>query len=115
MPQITQATAQGMSTQLTQALATLNSLGRNIQYLKQHRAPDKLQQTQSEAIIQLYEAVKQIQDALWPLPGLLIPDVGAVRDAAQSGATSGVKASSASGSAALKAISANPAALKRPR
>ena len=105
MPPIAQVNAETMSTQLTKALSTLHTLSFNIQWLKQNRSPDKLQQAQSEAIIQLYDAVKQIQDALWPLPSLLIPNVGAARDAAQGGGGASAPA--------LNAATANAALLKR--
>ena len=86
MPPTTQLNAQTMATQLTQAASTLRALSSNIRFLQANRSADKLQQVQSEAIVQLYDAVKQIQEALWPLPSLLIPDVQAAKDAAKSGA-----------------------------
>jgi len=50
-------------------------------WLRQHRSPDAVQQMQTEAILDLCEAVRQIQQAMSGLP-ILIPDVSAVRDAA---------------------------------
>ena len=43
---------------------------------------------QSDAIVDLFEAVQQIQQAIWPWL-LQIPDVGAVRDAAAAAAAQG--------------------------
>jgi hypothetical protein len=54
-------------------------------WLKAHRSNDPIQQMQTDAIIDLAEAVKQIQEALWPM-SLLIPDVDAVREAAKAAA-----------------------------
>lgn len=65
----------------TQAKLTGLSLGSKIQQLRSSRSPDRLQQLQTEAIVELYDVVKQIQESLTPLIGL-IPDVGAVREAA---------------------------------
>ena len=64
---------------------TLNasSLSLKIQQLRQSRSTDPLQQLQSQAIVELYDAVKQIQEAIWPLL-LTIPDTSGARDAAQS-------------------------------
>jgi hypothetical protein len=71
------------------------SLSGKIQQLRQNRSTDKVQQLQTEAIIDLYEAVKQLQEAVWPL-SLLIPDVGSVRDAAEkAGTTNAIKKSAA--------------------
>jgi hypothetical protein len=70
-------------TTANQSLAKITTtLGFKLQWLKQHRSTDPLQQMQTDAILDLADAVKQIQDALYPLPGLLIPDVSAARAAA---------------------------------
>lgn len=66
-----------------QSLAKITTtLGFKLQWLKQHRSNDPVQQMQTDAILDLADAVRQIQDALYPLPGLLIPDVSAARAAA---------------------------------
>ena len=63
---------------------TLNAstLSLKIQQLRQSRSTDPLQQLQSQAIVELYDAVKQIQEAIWPML-LVIPDTSGARDAAQ--------------------------------
>jgi hypothetical protein len=69
---------------LNRAAEKLNhaSLSGKIRWLKEHKSPDQLQQMQTDAIVDLYDAVKQIQEAIWPML-VTMPDVGAVRDAAQ--------------------------------
>ena len=63
---------------------TLNAstLSLKIQQLRQSRSTDPIQQLQSQAIVELYDAVKQIQEAIWPIL-LVIPDTSGARDAAQ--------------------------------
>jgi hypothetical protein len=56
-------------------------LSQKIARLKASPSPDPLQQLQTETILDLYDAVKRMQDELWPLMATL-PDTGAVRDAA---------------------------------
>jgi hypothetical protein len=63
------------------------SLSGKIMELKRTRSADPVQQLQTDAIVELYDAVKQIQEAIWPMLAV-IPDVSAVRDAAQGGTTS---------------------------
>jgi hypothetical protein len=59
------------------------SLPGKIQELKRSRSSDPVQQLQTEAIIELYDAVKQIQEAIWPIL-LIIPDgIDAARKAAE--------------------------------
>ncbi|WP_158742419.1 hypothetical protein [Acidisphaera sp. L21] len=58
------------------------ALSTTIRQLGSSRSADPVQQMQTDAIIALYDAVKTIQDALWPML-LLLPDVEAARDAAQ--------------------------------
>jgi uncharacterized protein YjiS (DUF1127 family) len=72
---------------LSAAVDKLNgpSLRQKINWLRQHRSDDPLDQMQSDAISDLYDAVRQIQEALWPLL-LVIPDTSDVRDAAQTSA-----------------------------
>jgi hypothetical protein len=53
-----------------------------IHQLRQSRSTDRLQQLQSQAIVELYDVVKQIQEAIWPML-LTIPDVSGAREAAQ--------------------------------
>jgi len=76
-----------MVTNLSYAEARLKgmSLSGKVNQLRQSRSPDKVQQLQTEVIVELYDAVKQLQEAVWPML-LVIPDTGAVRDAA-AGAT----------------------------
>jgi hypothetical protein len=63
---------------------TLNAstLALKIQQLRQSRSTDPIQQLQSQAIVELYDAVKQIQEAIWPML-LAIPDTSGAREAAQ--------------------------------
>jgi hypothetical protein len=70
-----------------------SSLSSKIRWLRQNRSTDQMQQMQSDAIVELYDAVRQIQEAIWPML-LLIPDVGAVRDAAQGGSAAPAAGSS---------------------
>ena len=79
-----------MVTKLDVASTKLNglSLSGKIAELRRSRSDDRIQQLQSEAIVELYDAVRQIQLAIWPMLAV-IPDVGAVKDAAaKAGATS---------------------------
>jgi len=65
------------------------TLSGKIQELKRNRSNDPIQQLQTEAIIELYDAVKQIQEAIWPIL-LVIPDgVDAARKAAEGQGTIG--------------------------
>ncbi len=68
---------------LSRAAANLSSasLATRMQALRASRSPDMLQQLQTEAILGLYDAVKQIQEAIWPLL-LAIPDTSGPRQAA---------------------------------
>lgn len=50
-------------------------------WLRQHRSADPIQQMQTDAIVELCDAVRQLQQAVSTLP-LIIPDVDAVRNAA---------------------------------
>ena len=72
-----------MVTKLDVASTQLNglSLSGKIAELRRSRSDDRIQQLQSEAIVELYDAVRQIQLAIWPMLAV-IPDVSAVRDAA---------------------------------
>lgn len=58
------------------------SLRSKIAELKRSRSPDHIQQLQTDAIVDLYDAVRQIQEAIWPMI-TLIPDVEAAREAAK--------------------------------
>ena len=53
-----------MSATLARAAAklTTSTLAFKIRSLRQSRSPDPIQQMQSEAIVELYDAVKQIQE-----------------------------------------------------
>jgi hypothetical protein len=74
-----------MVTKLDVASTQLNglSLSGKIAELRQSRSTDRIQQLQSEAIVELYDAVRQIQLAIWPMLAI-IPDVSGARDAASS-------------------------------
>jgi hypothetical protein len=93
VPPLTAPNQKNMQT-LTQAAQKLNSaqLSFKIGWLRSHRSNDPLQQMQTDAIVELYDAVKQIQEHLWPML-IDIPDVSAVRAAAaaagQTGPTTG--------------------------
>jgi hypothetical protein len=79
---------------LTRAAAKLNSpsLSLTISWLQSHKSDDRLQQMQTDAIVELYAAVKQIQEHLWPML-VQIPDVSALQGAAgQTGPTTGSNA-----------------------
>jgi hypothetical protein len=57
------------------------SLATKVAQLRQTRSTDPVQELQSQVIVGLYDAVRQIQEAVWPILAT-IPDVSAVRDAA---------------------------------
>ena len=78
---------------LVRAAEKLNNptLSSKIRWLQGHKSTDPLQQMQTDAIVDLYEAVKQIQEAIWPMLAT-IPDVSAVKDAAAQATTSGAPA-----------------------
>jgi hypothetical protein len=73
------------------SVQTLERSSTSLQYkanwLRQHRSTDPIQQMQTDAIVDLCDAVRQIQQALSALP-IIIPDVGAVREAASNTVTS---------------------------
>ena len=52
------------------------SLSGKVAELRRSRSDDRIQQLQSEAIVELYDAVRQIQLAIWPMLAV-IPDVSA--------------------------------------
>lgn len=68
---------------LMRAAEKLNnpSLSSKIRWLESHKSNDPIQQMQTDAIVDLYAAVKQIQEQIWPMLAL-VPDVSAVKDAA---------------------------------
>ena len=72
-------------TKLDVASTQLNglSLSGKIAELRRSRSTDRVQQLQTEAIVELYDAVRQIQEAIWPMLAI-IPDVSGARDAASS-------------------------------
>jgi hypothetical protein len=86
MPGATGLTLQQVQATLSVASERLHamSLKHKIEWLRQHRVADPVQQMQSDAIVELYEAVRQIQEAIWPMLAL-IPDVSAAREAASQG------------------------------
>ena len=69
------------------------SLESRIHYLKNHPSPDPLQRMQSQAIIELYEVVKQLQMAVAGIVPLPLPNVSAVREAAAKAAEGRLKRS----------------------
>ena len=88
MPVQSRFTAQEALQALSLAAEKLNavSLKHKVQWLRQHRSDDPLDQMQSDTIADQYDAGRQIQEAIWPLL-LLIPDPSGARDAAsQAGA-----------------------------
>lgn len=70
-----------LATKIASAKLRIETLSEKIARLKRTRSEDPLQQLQTEVIIDLYEAVKHIEQTLWPWL-LLLPDTGAVKDAA---------------------------------
>lgn len=84
MPIPSQLTAQETLQSYARALEKLNatSLSFKIRKLRQTRSDDPVQQMQTDAIVELYDAVREIQEALWPML-ITIPDVSGARDAAQ--------------------------------
>src|SRR6185436_4526428 len=69
---------------------TSTTLQHKMNWLKTHRSTDPIQQMQTDAILDLCDAVKKIQQAIWPM-SLLIPDVESVKNAA-GGSTTTIKA-----------------------
>jgi hypothetical protein len=63
------------------------SLSGKVAELRRSRSDDRIQQLQSEAIVEIYDAVRQIQLAIWPMLAV-IPDVSGARDAAQQAGSS---------------------------
>ena len=61
------------------------SLSGKIRRLNQSPSSDPIQQLQTEAIIELYEAVTRLQEAVWPML-LTIPDTSGAREAAEQNA-----------------------------
>lgn len=78
-------TATTAKASLTTSVQSLERAAQTLQmkagWLRQHRSADSLQQMQTDAILDLCDAVRQIQQAMSGLP-LLLPDVSAVREAA---------------------------------
>ena len=67
---------------LTQALERgTSSLQVKSTWLRQHRSADPIQQMQTDTIIELCDAVRQLQQAVSALP-IILPDVQGARDAA---------------------------------
>ena len=75
------------TTQMVHALSRAStklsepSLASKVSQLRQTRSADPVQELQSQVLVGLYDAVRQIQEAIWPILAT-IPDVSAVRDAA---------------------------------
>jgi len=76
------STAQ-MLQELTRASTKLSepSLANKVTQLRHTRSTDSVQELQSQVIVALYDAVREIQEAIWPILAT-IPDVSAIRDAA---------------------------------
>ena len=70
---------------MTQLSERLNSmpLSLKIAELKRSRSQDRIQQIQSEAIVDLYDAVKQLQEAVWPMLHLIPDGIEAAKEAAK--------------------------------
>ena len=113
------------SAQITEAVNQLNELQiiisrlhNKVQPLKHKRSDDPVQQAQTEAIIEMFNAVAWIQRILWPTVEQLMlgGNTGAARDAAAAAAGAG-GGSGGGGAAAqaslLKAGVVQSAALKR--
>ena len=69
---------------LTRAVTAMQTttLAHKIQQLKQQRSPDPIQQLQTEAIVELFDVVRQIQQALSPTPYIPGADAAAAARAA---------------------------------
>ncbi len=70
--------------------AIYHSLQFKIQWLRQSKSSDAVQQLQTDAIIDLYEAVGELAELLDPTSPLwsaIIPDTSAARDAAAAAAS----------------------------
>jgi len=80
---------------LVASVKTLEQANTSIQFkanwLKQRRSSDAIQQMQTDAIIDLAEAVRQIQLAMSALP-LMLPDVSGARAAAEAAAAAAAAA-----------------------
>lgn len=80
---------------LVASVKTLEKANTTIQFktrwLKQHRSSDAIQQMQTDAIIDLADAVQQIQLAMSALP-LMLPDVSGARAAAEAAAAAAAAA-----------------------
>ena len=103
----TQFTTKEMLSKLSYASTKLSglTLPGKIQELKRNRSSDPIQQLQTEAIIELYEAVKQIQEAIWPIL-LIIPDgIDAARKAAEGQGAIGTSTAQAGADQALHEMS----------
>lgn len=82
MAPITAVTAQANLAASIQAMQrAAMTLKLKATWLRQHRSTDPIQQMQTDAIIDLCDAVREIQQAMSGMPNLF-PDVDAVREAA---------------------------------
>ncbi len=80
-PVTTQAAREALAASIKNLDRATTSLRYKTNFLKQHRSSDPLQQMQTDAILDLYDAVREIQQALWPL-SIIIPDTEGAREAA---------------------------------
>lgn len=78
---------------LVRVEARLNSpsLSAKVRQLRSGRSADPVQQLQTDVIVELFDAVRELQLAVWPMLAL-IPDTGAVRDAAAAAGGAGAPA-----------------------
>jgi hypothetical protein len=74
--------AQGFALQIKSVRRVATTLQQKIQRLKQLPSADPIQQLQTDAIIDLYDVVVQIEQAIGMIPTLVLPDVSAARNAA---------------------------------
>jgi hypothetical protein len=101
--------------QLNELQIIISRLHNKVQPLKHKRSDDPVQQAQTEAIIEMFNAVAWIQRILWPtVEQLMLPgNVGAARDAAAAAAGGGSGGGAAAQASMLKAGVVQSAAMKR--
>jgi hypothetical protein len=116
LPTQPQLSAQNAVRTLSRAAEKLNadalSLRQKVGRLGQHSAAEPLERVQSDPIAELYDAVRQIQEAIVPILRV-IPDVRGERNAAADtkAATNATAASVAAAAAVLAAMNAGAAAV----
>jgi hypothetical protein len=100
--------AQAKLANVEKILAT-TSLSVSISELKRSRSGDRLQQMQSDAIIALYDMVKELNALINPMVTLL-PDAAAVRQSARQGQSQSTLSAAEQNAAAIKAAMQQSAA-----